>query len=181
MGVMKTASTERMLGGGKKGPMQILGSVGVFFDGEEINKRKDKQRHKALMAAGAFVRTQARGLIKPGGKKGKTSGPGEPPRWQVKPGIKSIFFVYDKKTDGVIIGPVKMTSAGPKILKTLEGGGSIKAIRRNPKTKKKETRVIKIAKRPFMSRAKKEALPELMKQNPYFKKLIGGSDIRLPR
>ena len=181
MGVMKTASTERMLGGGKKGPMQILGSVGVFFDGEEINKRKDKEKVKALMAAGAFVRTIAKRSIKKGGKKGKVSSPGEPPRRHVTPGINTIFFVHEKRNDSVIVGPVKFKTGGPKILQTLEGGGSIKAIRTNPKTKKKTSRTVKIKPRPFMAPAKEKALPQLIAQNPYFKKLIGGSDIRLPR
>jgi len=181
MGAMKTAYTKKMLGGGKKGPMQILGSVGVFFDGEEINKRKDKEKVKALMAAGAFVRTIAKRSIKKGGKKGKVSSPGQPPRRHVTPGISTIFFVHEKRNDSVIVGPVKFNTGGPKILQTLEGGGSIKAIRTNPKTKKKESKVIKIKPRPFMAPAKEKALPQLLAKNPYFKKLIGGSDIRLPK
>ena len=176
----RLSENKRFSPGGKKGPLQILGSVGVFFDGEEINKRKDKEKIKGLMAAGAFVRTIAKRSIKKGGKKGKVSKPGEPPRRHVTPGINTIFFVHEKKTDSVIVGPVKFNTGGPKILQTLERGGSIKAIRRNPKTKKKQSRVVKIAPQPFMEPAKDKALPQLIDKNPYFKKLIGGSDVRLP-
>ena len=177
----RLTESKRFGPGGKKGPMQILGSVGVFFDGDEINKRKDKEKVKALMAAGAFVRTIAKRSIKKGGKKGKVSSPGQPPRRHVTPGINTIFFVHEKTRDSVIVGPVKFQSGGTKILQTLEGGGSIKAIRTNPKTKKKESKVMKIKPRPFMAPAKEKALPQLLAQNPYFKKLIGGSDIRLPK
>lgn len=179
----RLSENKRFSPGGKKGPLQILGSVGVFFDGEEINKRKDKEKLKALMAAGAFVKTIARRSIKSGGKKGKASKPGEPPRRHRASealGIHTIFFVHEKKTDSVVVGPVKFNTGGPKILQTLERGGSIKAIRRNPKTKKKQSRVVKIAPRPFMEPAKDKALPQLIDKNPYFKKLIGGSDVRLP-
>ena len=182
MGAMKQAYTKRM-NVGKSGPLQILGSVGVFFDGDEINKRKDKQRIKALSAAGAFVQTAARGSIRSSGKKKKVSEPGKPPRRHVSSkalGIHTIYFVYDKTTDSVVVGPVKFNSGGPKILETLEGGGSIKAIRRNRRTGRKESRVVKIKPRPFMGPAKDKALPKLFEKNPYLEKLISGADVRLP-
>ena len=179
MGAMKQAYTKRM-NVGKSGPLQILGSVGVFFDGDEINKRKDKQKLKAMMTAGAFLMREARGLIKPAGKKNKVSDPGKPPRWHVKPGIKTIFFVHEKSRGSVVVGPVKFNSGGPKILETLDRGGSIKAIRRNRRTGRKESRVVKIKPRPFMGPAKDKALPKLVEKNPYLEKLISGADVRLP-
>ena len=101
----------------------------VFFDHKKLRKNVDRKKIRFLARFGAFVRRSARSSIKPGGKSGKTSAPGEPPRSQTGYLKRGIFFAYNLKTESVVIGPIIVPTkyGGPNVLQSLEEGGSVMA------------------------------------------------------
>ena len=98
-----------------------------FFDSKNVRKKMDPKKRRFLSKFGAFVRRTAKSSIKPGGKSGKTSDPGEAPRTQTKKGLRSsIYFYADRRRENVIIGPILIAGrkGGAEALQTLEEGGS---------------------------------------------------------
>lgn len=94
-----------------------------FFDREKIIKSVDRARRKNLSKSGAFIRRAARSSIRPGGKSGIVSKPGEPPRSHSGELKRKIFFAYEPLNDGVVVGPVGFgRSKAPSLL---EYGGSV--------------------------------------------------------
>ena len=110
----------------------MAGAVGfsvkmTFFDSKEVVRRMDPKKRRFLAKFGAFTRRTSKASIKPGGKAGKTSSPGSPPRGHLKKGLRSsIYFYADRRRENVLIGPILMSSrkGGAEALKSLEEGGS---------------------------------------------------------
>lgn len=129
----------------------------IINDSKKVYRFMDRKERKLLSRMGAFVRTTARQSIKSGGKKNKTSEPGEPPRSHTKL-IKRIFFGVDSVSRSVVVGPVVVPGAksrGAVDLEALEYGGSIIVAGESKKQK------VQIEARPFMRPAlAKETTPE---------------------
>ena len=126
-------------------------SRGAFFDSAAVMRDVAPKRRKFLSRFGAFVRTRARSLLnKSGGKSGKTSAPGQPPRKQVGTLRRNIFFAYERSTDNVVIGPVELQSSasGGDAPEALEKGGILSFVDQSGKT-----RSAKVQSRPFMQPA----------------------------
>lgn len=79
---------------------------GLFFDSKTLIRRIGKAKAKSLSKGGAFLRRTSKGSIK---TSKKPSRPGQPVKTRgEKIFPKSIFFSYDKATDSVVTGPVKL-------------------------------------------------------------------------
>lgn len=123
-----------------------------FFDSALVMKETTKEDRKRLSKFGAFVRRTARSSIRPGGKKNKSSEPGEPPRSHTGFLKKNIFFAYEPQAKNVVIGPIVISSAGgADALDALEHGGTTTIERLNKGKRVKERK--KIEARPFMTPA----------------------------
>ena len=84
--------------------------VKYFFDADVVKLAISDTKRKALSRIGAFVARRARHRIRPAGKSGKVSAPGESPRYhtKVEPNLRAIWFAYDPAAQSVVIGPVKL-------------------------------------------------------------------------
>jgi hypothetical protein len=95
--------------------------------------KMDKTERKVLSKFGAYVMTASRRSMRSGGKKGKASRPGEPPRSHSANGLRrghhAVQFGYDISSRSVIIGPEKMNhvvhNASGTIPEILEFGGTL--------------------------------------------------------
>ena len=93
--------------------MSALGSqafsmtVKHFFDKPKILRLMEKANLKALRKSGAVVRKIARRSIRSGGKGGKVSRPGEPPRSHTGILKRFLFFALQPATTSVFVGPIK--------------------------------------------------------------------------
>jgi hypothetical protein len=107
-------------------PLTIKTATAFFFDSANVAKATTRMERKALSKIGAFIRTRARGSMKPAGKKGKVSRPGEPPR--VRKGFlkRFLYFVYVPETRSVVVGPAGFASRkGRPVPGLLEAGGTV--------------------------------------------------------
>ncbi|MDO8302874.1 MAG: hypothetical protein Q7T18_06520 [Sedimentisphaerales bacterium] len=131
----------------------------MFFDSKEVVAATDKAARSVLSKIGAFIRREAKSSIKPGGKKGKTSLPGQPPRSQTGLLKRFIFFGYDTSAQSVVVGPAKLGGVkGKDAPHTLEYGGSTES---SSFYANKNTKRVNIAPRPFMTPALNKNLPKL--------------------
>ncbi|KKT07130.1 MAG: hypothetical protein UV78_C0006G0015 [Parcubacteria group bacterium GW2011_GWA2_43_17] len=133
----------------------------MFFDSKEVISATDKAARSVLSKIGAFIRREAKSSIKPGGRKHKTSLPGQPPRSQTGLLKRFIFFGYDTSTQSVVVGPAKLGGVkGKDAPHTLEYGGKaaishqLSAFSNSPKT-------AYIAARPYMKPSLDKNLPKL--------------------
>lgn len=139
-----------------------------FFDRPAIRKAIKPGRRRALSKAGAFVRTRAKSSIRSGGKAGKSSPPGKPPRSHTGDLKRNIFHVYDGPTDSVLVGPVGFPRK--RAPENLEHGGTERVRNKliavqgkagrgeggrftSGKTFKRYTGTVKYEARPFMAPA----------------------------
>lgn len=98
----------------------------VFFT-PELRKYVDEKTANALSKFGAYVRKEARDLIR---RQKKPSKPGNPPSSPTGRLKKSILFFYDKKAKSVVIGPIKFSGVqlrqtNKPVPAVLEYGGKI--------------------------------------------------------
>ena len=159
---------KELFGGGNGLPMKsAFGKVRfeMFFDRAKVTSALDKKEQRVLGGTGAFGRGVMRRVIRPGGKKGKSAAPGNPPRYHTR-GFASlkdgIFFSADLEQGTVIIGPNKLKTpvdphnkaSGAQLLE--EGGtGTIVSYRHN-KTTGRGTRKIRTGRwhaHPYAKRA----------------------------
>jgi hypothetical protein len=104
----------------------------------------DQSTRRAFSRFGAFVRTTARRSIRPAGKRGKVSKPGEPPRSRTGLLKRFIFYSFDFGRRSVVIGPQRLTGRNKgNAPRLLEHGGTAKSRRHTAK----------IDARPFMGPA----------------------------
>ena len=130
----------------------------MFFDSKQVVAATDKAARTVLSKIGAYIRREAKSSIRPGGKKGKTSLPGEPPRSQTGLLKRFLFFGYDTSSQSVVVGPAKLGGIkGKDAPHTLEYGGSTEATSFYTKNTKRVT----IAARPYMTPALNKNLPKL--------------------
>ncbi len=127
------------------------------WSGRRVIDAADRARVRVLKRAGALTRTIARRSIK--SRKTKKSKPGDPPFSHVSGGrfgIRTILYIFDPKTDSVIVGPVG--EGDPlAVPEALEFGGRSE-ITLTPRLRRKLKRrkiVTTIRARPFMQPALK--------------------------
>ncbi len=102
----------------------------AFFDRPKVMRAIDAKNRRVLVRTGAFGRRVMRGSIRPAGKKGRKSDPGQPPRYHVASGegLRLIFYSYDSQADAVSIGPLKFRQGaaqrhGDRTIRTVPRGG----------------------------------------------------------
>jgi hypothetical protein len=79
----------------------------LFFDRPSVVSKMDDYRRRVLIRQGGFARRTMRNGMRPGGKKGASSRPGEFPRAQEGSLKRLTFFAYDQQTDSAVVGPIK--------------------------------------------------------------------------
>lgn len=100
-----------------------------FFDKPKVQRATKNMNRRSLSKIGAFIRTRDRSSMRPAGKKGKVSRPGEPPRVRKGQLKKFLYFVYSPETESVVVGPVLLNGNvqdGQTVPNKLEFGGRIK-------------------------------------------------------
>jgi len=119
----------------------------MFFDRAKIVRAVSRAKRQVLSKAGAFIRQRARTSIR---RRKSASRPGEPPSSHTGLLRRFILFGYDRWSDSVVVGPVGFRrSKAPNVLEfggrtTVESGG---------RAKRKRSRVVRIAARPYMGPA----------------------------
>lgn len=154
----------------------------MFFNRAAVTSAFDKKELTVLRRTGGFGRQKIRRSIRPGGKKGKKSAPGEPPRYHERGFVSlkdGVYFFADLNLGTVIIGPNKLTTkvrpmgkaSGAQMLE--EGGaGQIVSYRHNkrrPARSKRKSRIGHWRARPFIEPARapiKAKMLELIKIVP---------------
>jgi len=131
----------------------------LFFDRKAVTSAVDKAQRKVLSKAGAFVRRHAVRSIR--SHKG-VSAPGKPPHSHTGLLKRNIFFAYEPKRSGVVIGPVRLRETHGTAPRLLELGGT--ARRRDGRA----LRTLKYRPRPYMS-------PALSAEAPKFPNLFRNS------
>ena len=83
----------------------------AFFDREKVKQAIGAANARMLNRAGGAIRLTWRRSIRSGGKKGKASQPGEPPRYHsVEPNLRTILYAFDSSSNSMVIGPAKLNS-----------------------------------------------------------------------
>lgn len=134
----------------------------LFFDRKKVVRAVDKAKRAVLSKAGAFIRTVARTSIR---KRKGSAPPGSPPHSHVGLLRNFILFGYDRASDSVVVGPVKLNkpTEAPRVL---EHGGTTTVTKFSHGRLRK--RRVRIKARPFMG-------PALEKERPKLPKLWAGS------
>ena len=111
--------------------LKIEAAKSLFFDRLAVMEALTKAEQIGLSRAGAFTRRAAQTLMRSGGKKGKISKPGEPPRTHGDRLLrKHLFFAFEPSKKSVVVGPALLNgrakyNRGKTIPETLEFGGAI--------------------------------------------------------
>lgn len=95
-----------------------------FFDKKAVLDqfgRDSKKTLAALSRVGAFLRRRAKSSMRSGGKKSKTSEPGQPPRVHQGDLKNRLYFVFDSGSRSLVVGPEKYGSASAGLM---EFGGA---------------------------------------------------------
>lgn len=91
-----------------------------FFDRPEVLKRLADKEVRDLSQIGAYAMRTVRQSMRPGGKAGKSSQPGEPPRYHTKLLRDGVLFAYEPSRHSVVVGPRKLNGRSiqdiPRIL-----------------------------------------------------------------
>lgn len=133
----------------------------MFFDRPKVQRAVDKAKKKVLSKAGAFVRTSARTSIR---KRKGISRPGDPPHSHTGLVRRFVLFGYDRATDSVVVGPVKIKSG--RAVESLEYGGRSTANSR--RRGRRIQRAVTVKARPFMRPALRKEMakfPELWRNS----------------
>ena len=134
----------------------------LFFDRPKVRRGVDRAKRRALSSAGAFIRQRARTSIR---KRKGAAPPGKPPRSHEGSLRRLILFGFDRASDSVVVGPVKLNKPGeaPSVLEL--GGRTTVTRRRTRKDGKRviESKRVRIAARPYMGPALKKELPNIPK------------------
>lgn len=135
----------------------------LFFDRAKVRKAMDAATRRALSEVGAFVRRDARALLK---VSKKPAPPGRPPHIRAKSPLKRLlFFAMSPKGDDVVIGPEAFSTVRrAKVPGVLEFGGRISVPLRGKRGRRKRARVTVHQKaRPYMSVALSKNISTLPK------------------
>lgn len=150
----------------------------LSFNSAVVRKAVDAAKRRVMSKQGAFVRTAARRLIR---RRKKPSAPGQPPSSRTGILKKLILFSYDPTDESVVIGPARTDQPlsgvhGETTPQVLEYGGVVlvrevlergqwrrataRRLRGNRPTR---VRKVRIARRPYMTRALVSARRDLAK------------------
>lgn len=121
----------------------------MFFDRQVVIDDMDRKTHSVFVEFGAKVRTRAKTSIRPATKFNQTSVPGQPPKSHTGLLRRMIFFLWDRATRSVIIGPEKVIGKIGDAPHALEHGGRTEV----RVTTGARRRRIRIKQRPFMGPA----------------------------
>ena len=83
----------------------------LFFDRNVVMNAMDRRELRVLSRTGSFGRGSMRRLFRSGGKKGKSAGPGQMPRYHTRGFVSlmdGVFFTADLNKGSVMIGPNKL-------------------------------------------------------------------------
>lgn len=82
-----------------------------FFDRSAVIARLERKERRVLGRTGSYTMRVMRNSMRPGGKKGRVSQPGEAPRYHGRGLLKRlIFFGLDKSSGAVFVGPELLAS-----------------------------------------------------------------------
>ena len=128
----------------------------TFFYNRKVLRLLDRKTHGALKRFGSFVRKTARRSIRPVGKSGKPSKPGQPPKSRRGLLKNFIFYGFDLARRSVVIGPQKIYGLKGKAPSVLEYGGNART-----KSKRRTITSSKVSARPYMGPAFKKGKKQL--------------------
>jgi hypothetical protein len=108
----------------------------LFLDTRTLDKSMRSMRIRVTVKQTNLVKKIAQRLMRPGGKKGKRSSRGEPPRTHGKRQLRKVFYsTFDPNTESSVAGPALLTGnrnqRNTKLLgvvtvpQLLEGGGKM--------------------------------------------------------
>lgn len=124
----------------------------MFLDRPHVMQRITAKQRRVFAKTGGYGRQAMRRQMRPGGKKRKSSLPGEPPRTQVGLLRKLIYFGLDNEQETVVIGPelthgAKKTQAlgGQTVPELLDQGGRASLVFPDGNTK-----IVEYLPRPFV-------------------------------
>ena len=100
----------------------------MFFDRAKVLDRLEKKEARVLNKTGGEGRQTIKRSMRPGGKSGITSKPGEPPRWQTKKLRDGIFYGYDSRTRSVVIGPIRTSAKRRDVPRIIDQGGPVRDV-----------------------------------------------------
>ncbi|HPD31726.1 MAG TPA: hypothetical protein PLV57_20520 [Phycisphaerae bacterium] len=126
----------------------------LFFDRPMVARAVNKAKRGVLSRAGAFIRQAARTSIR---KRQGTSSPGSPPYSHTGLLRRFILFGYDRGTDSVVVGPVRLNKPG-EAPRVLELGGTT-VIEQRVRGRRVRARA-RIQRRPYMGPAMEKELPK---------------------
>ena len=127
----------------------------LFVDRAAVKRRTSRAHRRFLARAGGYARKTARRSMRPAGKKGKRSQPGEPPRSREGSLRRFLYFQFEPGANSVIVGPAGFS--GSRVPDILERGGTLAFT--DKRTKQKRTK--RIAARPYMAPALAATAPQL--------------------
>lgn len=158
--------------------MKIADARKLFIDTRKIRRPVDRAKMKVPTRSLARIRLSARQSMK---VKQGSAPPGKPPHAHTRLLKDNVFYVWDRRRDAGVVGPVKLNkpSEAPAIL---ERGGRVvtryalkRAGGRNTRgqfqkdlVESGKKRTVRIAKRPYMG-------PALIKESPNIAKHWRGS------
>lgn len=149
----------------------------LFFDRANVRRAVDRAKKRPLIKGGAFIRRAARSSLKKvrRPKKGfsknektaarqraRVSDPspaGQPPKSRSsEPNLRTIFFVWDRQSESVVVGPVVLPSRSTdRTAPDLQEHGGRGVVRRRGKKPIRGT----WPRRPFMRPALESVLPKI--------------------
>ncbi len=131
-----------------------------FFDRPAVQRAVDRAKLQGLREAGSFIRTRARSSMGGKVKRALPRRPGQPPRVREGSLKRLLFYVYDRSTESVVVGPVAFRRRKVPVPALHEFGGVVKTRRRRPQEIKrgtppfgKEVRTAVMPRRPYMGPA----------------------------
>lgn len=134
----------------------------LFFDRPKVRRAVDRAKRQALSKAGAFIRQRARTSMR---RRRGPAPPGQPPHAHEGSLRRLILFGYDRASDSVVVGPLRLNKPGeaPSVLEF--GGRTTVERRRTRKGGRRvvERRRIRIEARPYMGPALRNELPNIPK------------------
>lgn len=143
-------------------PLVNMKVKALFFDRPKVRRAADRARRRALSKAGAFIRQRARTSMR---RRRGSAPPGSPPNAHEGSLRRMLFFAFDRASDSVVVGPVKLNKPGGAP-STLEFGGRATVERRRTRKGGRrvvEKRRVRIEARPYMGPALRKELPNIPK------------------
>jgi len=141
-------------------PLASMKVKALFFDRPKVRRAVDRAKLRTLSKAGAFIRQRAKTSMR---RRRGSAPPGSPPHAHEGSLRRMLFFAYDRGSDSVVVGPVRLNKPG-EAPSALEFGG--RAIVERKRTRKGGRRVVekrrvRVEARPYMGPALRKELPKI--------------------